>query len=120
MNHYSPNTPRPPDVLKYVLNRTQRKTDLGGLGWELVKARGDRHSTEIFVVQGRKECRGLATEILLVVNQTLWKEGNIALHEIIDHRPFPAILFDKGEPEDSFNGVEHLQCRTTSEWNSAR
>lgn len=56
------------------------------------------HDSWIFAVERRDELDWVTAQVLLVVYETLWKECDVALRDVVDNGP-PSVFFDKGRTQ---------------------
>lgn len=82
---------------------------LNSLTRKLEEARRDGYCARVFGVDGGQESCRLATKVLLVVNETLRVEGDVALAKVIDHGPVTAVLLHEGRLHElALNDVQNL------------
>ena len=84
-------------------------THLNSLAGQLEEASGDGHYPGVLRVKRGQECRGVAVEVLLVVDETLGEEGHVALPEVVDDGTLAAVLLHERHPQlVALDGVQHL------------
>ena len=87
---------------------------LDGLAGQLEEASGDGYHPGVLRVKRSQERRRCAVEVLLVVDEALREEGNIALIKIVDHSTFaPVLLHERYAQLVSLDRVQHLDKRDT-------
>ena len=82
---------------------------LDGLAGQLEEASGDGHHPGVLGVERSQERRGVAVEVLLVVDETLGEEGYVSRDEVVYDGALAAVLLHERYPQlAALNGVQHL------------
>ena len=85
---------------------------LDGFAGQLEESSRDGHHPGVLRVKRSQECHRIAAEVLLVVDEALGEEGDIALVEVVDDSALAAVLLHERYPQlVALDRVEHLQVR---------
>ena len=86
------------------------------LAGQLEEASRDGHHARVLRIKRSQECRRLAAEVLLVVDEALGEEGHVTLVEVVDHGTLAAVLLHERNPEVvALDRVQHLHNKRDTE-----
>ena len=84
---------------------------LDSLAGQLEEASRDGHHPGVLRVKGSQERRGVAVEVLLVVDEALGEEGHVAHGEVVDDGTIAAVFLHERYPYVvTLDCVKHLQA----------